>query len=308
MSESTNHQSSAPAGSYSVGALYSSAWNTIKANLKPLALITLFGVAVSTIITVLSTMVIVNAIVDSVNDSEGVVAAIVGSAVTVGIAVLAGIFLSLLQIVALKKATEKKAIDAREIVNESLKYLPRMIKYGLFVVGIVLGAALVTGLIGGVVGPLALLLGLALIVAAIIATFRYAFVQFIIIEPKDVPFMQRFTMSQKMTEGIYGTIFLIWLVGACLGFAAGIVSGIASSPFKPKADTSNISFDFSSVEDEDDLYEAVDKVSNEVNDVDIDANYVISQLIAGITSGAVSLVVSGAFLELYKQRHHLAKA
>jgi hypothetical protein len=56
-----------------------------------------------------------------------------------------------------------------------------------------------------------------------------------------------------------------------------------------RADTGNISFDFSSVEDEDDLYEAVDKVSNEVNDVDIDANYVISQLIAGIASGAVSL-------------------
>lgn len=284
--------------SYSVGKLYSHAWETVKKNFKDLALITLIGVGVQVAISTIIIGLIVN---NFVNDVES---AIVSGLVVAAVAVIGGVFAGLLQIIALKKATEQKKIVVGEVVQESMKYVPRALGYGAFVVAIFIAAAIISGVLASAASILGLLFGLALLVAAIIAIFRYAFVQFLIVEEKPYGFMERFKMSQKMTDGIYGTLFLAWLMAVVLGIGAGIVGGILASPFQ--SDTPDIStsiqLDLENAESFDDFENAISDASEEANGTSIDANYIITQIITLTFSWGVGLVVMGAFLELYKHR------
>ena len=290
--------------SYSASDLYSKAWATLKKHIKQLGIITIIGVIVSVVIQVITTIVIVNNIQDIVNDTDGFAGSIVAALVSVAVSVLASVFITLLQVVALKSATEGKSIELGNVMNESMKYLPRAISYGAFVVAVVMAGGIATGFIGAAAGPLGLLLGLALIVGLVIAAFRYAFVQFLIVEPKEMPFMERFKVSERLTNGIYGSIFVVWLIGFLIAIVGGIAGGILSSPFQSKSTANDLStsINFNSVEDTDDFISAVNKAADESKKIDVDVNYVLAALIVGVANGFVSFLILGAFLELYKQR------
>ncbi len=179
MESSENNKST----NYSVGQMYKNSWEVVKKNIKPLAVITLIGVVVNVAITAIVSIIFVNNLVDDLSGAvlSGVIAGAVG--------ILAGIFVGLLQVIALKKATEGKHIVTGEVVNESLKYVPRALSYGLFVVGIFAAAAIVIGVLTSAAGGLGALAGIAFVVALVIAVFRYAFVQFLVVEPKEMAFM-----------------------------------------------------------------------------------------------------------------------
>ena len=284
--------------SYSVGKLYLHAWETVKKNFKDLAVITLIGVGVQVAVSAIIIGIFVN---NFINDVES---AIVSGLVVAAVAVIGGVFAGLLQIVALKKATEQKKIVVSEVVQESMKYVPRALGYGAFVVAIFIAAAIVSGVLGSVASILGLLFGLALFAVAIIAIFRYAFVQFLIVEDKPYGFMERFKLSQKMTDGIYGTLFLAWLMAVVLGIGAGIVGGILASPFQ--SDTNDVSTSFErnleNAESFEDFNNAIREASDEANNTNVDANYIIAQIITLSFSWGIGLIIMGAFLELYKHR------
>jgi hypothetical protein len=229
--------------------------------------------------------------------------ALVSGLVTAAVSILSGVFVGLLQIISLKKATEGKPVVPGEVINESKKFIPRALQYGLFVVAVVVASAIVIGLVSAAIGPVGALLGLAFVVAMIIAAFRYAFLQYIVVESHEMAFMDRFKLSQKLTDGIYGTIFLAALMGFVLGIGAGLVSGALSSPFKTSTKNIDTTFQtrFDNVQTEEDFYDAFDDARDEVAKQSLDANYVIRQIITGVISWGVGLITMGAFLELYKE-------
>lgn len=303
MNESSTQENNATSKiNYSVSDLYKKAWTSIKKQWQPLLILTLVGVAITALLTVISTALIINQLANSISDNDGFGGAIAGGLVTGVVALLASVYISLIQVVALKKATEGTKIVPAEILKESMNYIGRAILYGLFVFGLI-GLA---GFVIALTGPLGALLGLLMIPAIIIALFRYVFVQFLIVEPKEMEFMERFKVSQRLSKGIYGTIFLMVLLAFGIGIVSGIVGGIFSAPFKPDSniDSSSITFNYN---DDEDFETFAENLKDEANKTTIDANYVITQVITGAFSGVVSLVVLGAFLELYKQRKHELK-
>jgi len=289
--------STQPTG-YGVMDLYKSSWATVKKNLAPLAIVTLIGVAINVVVTALAVFFIVNNLFDG--GFENIMMSIL---ITAGVSLLAGVYVGLIQIIALKKATENQKVEPAVIMQESLKYLGRAIGYGLFVFAVFLATGFVLGVVSSAVGALGALLGLAAIVAIVFAAFKYAFVQFLIVEPKPMGFMERFKVSDKLTKGIYTTIFAAALLAMVLGIAGGIVSGILTSPFDTKAKSTNtsntITFNF---DDEDDLSAAFNESTKQAVKDEFGSKYLIKQLITSAISWGLGLVVMGAFLDLYVKR------
>ncbi len=293
--ESTEHTTA----SYSVSELYKTSWELVKKNSKSLAVITLIGVAVNVAISSFAVFAIMNNLVDDV--SSAVVSGIIGGAISI----LAGLFVGLLQVIALKRATEGKAINASGVVNESLKFVPRAASYGLFVVGIFIAAATLIALLTAMAGVLGVLAGIAFFVMVIVALFRYAFVQFLIVEPKEMSFMERFTVSEKLTKGVYNTIFLVALMSIVLSIAGGIVGGIVSSPFNQKAEvkqTNSVQYEFNNAQSVEDFRENFNKAVKENVKDQFGVKYVIKQIITQSISWGIGLIVLGALLGLYNKR------
>ena len=280
---------------YSVGELYKKSWEVVKKHAKELATVTLIGVVVNVAVSALVVFAIVNNFVDDVSS------VVVSSSIAGIVGILAGVFVGLLQVVALKRVSEGKEVKTSEVVNEAVSFIPRALGYGAFVVGIFV----VAGIVAALLGPIGILIGLASIVAIVIALFRYAFVQFLIVEPKEMGFMERFTTSQKLTDGIYGTLFVTWLIAIVLSIGGSIVGGILSSPFKVETSTgSNVSveYNFNNAQSVQDFRNDLNKTVKESTKEQFGANYIIKQLITQAISWGIGLVVLGALLELYKKR------
>lgn len=291
-----------PAGgaSYAVMELYKSSWNTIKKNLLKFVVITLIGVAISVAITTIMTFLIINNLFDSVS---GLIAS---SAVAVVVGVLASVFVTLLQVVSLKKATEKGEFSYDDVMQDSLKFTPRAIGYGLFIT-LVLSLAFM-GVVGValLVGPLGALLSIALVVLLVVLLFRYAFLQFLIIEEKPMGFLDRFRESERLTKGIYMPIFLVFLVGILVSIATGIVGGVLASPFQKNAQqavvTNEITFDFENIQNESDFEDALNDSIDDAAEQTFNVNYLIATFITSAFSWGAGLLILGASLELYKRR------
>ena len=282
----------------SVIELFNHSWAVIKKNFKELAIITLIGVAINVAISALLVFAVINIFLE--NTEGAVLTVIIGGAV----AVLGSVFTGLFQVVALKKAIEGKKIIPGEIIKESWTFVPIVLRYAFALLGVLLLSGFIAGILTSIFAPLGALFGFALLVAFIIALFRYAFVQFIIIEPKSFRFMERFTISEKLTNGIYSTLIMVWLVSIGLGIGAGITSSILSSPFNESASNkiSNTSYDFSDAESFDDLRRDVRKATKEAVQESFSVKYVIKEVITQAITWGVGLVVLGALLELYNMR------
>jgi len=291
-----------PAGgsSYAVMELYKSSWNTIKKNLVKFVVITLIGVAIHVAITALTTFLVINNLFDSVSGTIATVA------VSVIVGVLASVFVTLLQVVSLKKATEKGDFTYDDVMQESLKFTPRAIGYGLFIT-LVLTLAFM-GVIGVAlaIGALGALLSIVLFVVMIVLLFRYAFLQFLIIEEKPMGFLDRFRESERLTKGIYMPIFLVFLVGFLVSIASGIAGSILASPFQQNANqaaiTNEVTFNFENIQDESDFEDALNDSIDEVAKDSFNVNYLVSTFITSAFSWAAGLLILGASLELYKRR------
>lgn len=279
---------------YDVMKLYSSSWELVKKNIKELAVITLIGVAINVLITALIVFVVIN------NISDGFDSAILTSMLSAAVAILASIYVGILQVVALKKASESKKIIVSEVVQESWKYVPVAIKYGIFIVAVFISGGFATGLLSSFVGPLGVLFGLALMVALIIAIFRYAFIQLLIVEDKPFGFMERFTVSQKLSNGIYGKLAMMWLIAVLLGIGAGIVGSIVSSPFNERVVDRSLNVQLKLNDDDNDV--GYRGIISDATDEKATVNYFIREIITQTISWGIGLVILGAFLELYRLR------
>jgi hypothetical protein len=296
--EKSTGVSSSGSSNYSVGEMYKKSWNTVKKHLGPLATITLIGVVINVAISAVATFAIVNNIFDDI--SSAIVSGLVGGIVSI----LAGVFVSLLQVISLKRLSEGQKINPGEVISESLQYLPRALSYGAFIIGIFIVATGVIAVLTAAAGPLGALAGIAFAVGLVIAVFRYAFLQFLIVEKKEMAFMERFKLSQKLTNGIYGTLFMMWLMAIVLSIGGAIIGGIISAPFNSKVQTkpSDIKYDFSNAQSVEDFRKEVNKTVKSSSKAEFDAKYILRQLIAQAISWGIGLVVLGALLELYNKR------
>lgn len=295
--------SSTNGANYSVGNFYKKSWEVIKKNLSQLAIITIIGVLINVALSALIIFVIVNNLFDS---WSGWIAGILVGAV---VNVVAGTFVGLLQLIALKKVSEGQKLETNEVMSEAWRFVPRALMYSLFVVGIFIAAGIVTGLLSAAVGALGILAGLAILVAAVIAAFRYVFVPFLIVEPKETAFLERFNISERMTRGIYGTIFLVWLVGLLLAIGGGIVGSILSAPFSEKTRVNNsasITIDYNNVQSAEDFQSQIQDAADDAGKENFSGKYLIAQVITQAISWGIGLVIIGAMLELYKQRKHVS--
>lgn len=295
--------SSTNGANYSVGNFYKKSWEVIKKNLSQLAIITIIGVLINVALSALIIFVIVNNLFDS---WSGWIAGILVGAV---VNIVAGTFVGLLQLIALKKVSEGQKLETNEVMSEAWRFVPRALMYSLFVVGIFIAAGIVTGLLSAAVGALGILAGLAILVAAVIAAFRYVFVPFLIVEPKETAFLERFNISERMTRGIYGTIFLVWLVGLLLAIGGGIVGSILSAPFSEKTRVNNsasITIDYNNVQSAEDFQSQIQDAADDAGKENFSGKYLIAQVITQAISWGIGLVIIGAMLELYKQRKHVS--
>ena len=226
--ESTENAGTQTPASYKVGELYKKSWELVKKNYRQLAIITLIGVIVNVAISAFMVFVVVNKLVDDAGS------AIVSGIIASSVAILAGVFVGLLQIIAIKRLRSSKEIDVSSVVHETTGLIGRALSYGAFVVLVMIGSAVVITLLTRAVGPLGVLAGLAFIVATVIAIFRYAFVQFVIVEPQEMKFLDRFKKSEALTKNIYGTLVKVWLMAIVLTIGGAIIGAIISAPFKSK--------------------------------------------------------------------------
>lgn len=282
----------------SVVELFNNSWNVIKKNFKEFATVTLIGVAINVVISSLLVFAVINVLFDS---TEGAVLTVIISG---AVAVIASVFTGLFQVIALKKAVEGKKIDAGEVIRESWNFVPLTFKYAFAILSVLVVAGFVAGILTAIAAPLGVLFGFALLIGLIIALFRYAFVQFLIVEPKNYGFMERLTISEKLTNGIYTTLILVWLVSIGLGFVAGIGGAILSAPFKDSTANkiSSTRYDYSDPESFEDLRKDIQKATKEATQDSFSAKYAIRQLITQAISWGIGLIILGALLELYTIR------
>ena len=146
------------------------------------------------------------------------------------------------------------------------------------------------------------ILYLLLIPLIIIAAFRYAFVPYLIIEDKKQGFLERFQTSRKLTEGIYGKIFLAGVIAVVLGIAVGIITSLLSTPFQNKAVTNNSytsnQIKFGEIENERDFRRALKQNTENA----LTSGNIIATIIQETGSAAMGIIVLGAMLELYRRR------
>lgn len=297
-----------PAPDYSVGNLYKKSWQTVKSNLWPLVLVTLISALLVTVATVITAGLLIGTFPTSIDDLDDFIVSAIAAVVLIG---LVGIVAGLLQVIALKSGVENGRVEVASSVKNAFKFVPRVLAYGVFLVALMVAALVVIVILGAIAEPLAILGVLALVFLVIMAVFRYAFLQYLIVETRPMGFLERFKVSQKMTSGIYGKLALLWLVAVGLSIVGGIVSTVITSPFTEESTTS-IKVNFDGIDEnastEDQLNsafaafnDALDE-TRENNTLDITPGYVVAQIISQTITWGVSLVVLGAALHLYNQR------
>lgn len=311
MAEQASVQNS-PNKNYSVLEMYKKSWATVKSNLWPLVAVSVIGAVLVSVVAIVAAATIISNFPTTVDELGEFFVSFVVAAILMG---LAGLYSGLLQIVSLKSGVETGKVEIAESLKQSIKVLPRALLYGLFVIALLIAAGLALVLLGSISEVLALLGGIALVVAVIIAMFRYAFVQYIVVEPKDVPFLERFRLSQKLTNGIYSLLLMMWLMAFLLGIGFAIVTTIITAPFNDSStsanNTSSLETSLSEIDEnasaEDQINAALtafnDALDEEITEeTEINGGYVATQLISQILSSGLSLVILGAFLHLYRQR------
>lgn len=281
---------------YDVISFYESSWRLVKNNLRPLALVTALGIIVNILVTIAFWYVIVQ------NIEDGISSAVITGSVSIAISIIASMFVYLLQLIAIRRVQNNKPLVISEVSREAIGFVPRALGYSFFIAGAVIASVAVITLLAAATAGIGAILYLLLIPLIIIAAFRYAFVPYLIIEDKKQGFLERFQTSRKLTEGIYGKIFLAGVIAVVLGIAVGIITSLLSTPFQNKAVTNNSytsnQIKFGEIENERDFRRALKQNTENA----LTSGNIIATIIQETGSAAMGIIVLGAMLELYRRR------